>query len=129
MLLVNHATQKLRLEICAACEHYVEKTKSCGPLVTEAFTDSPVCGCFMPGKAKLSFTKCPLGKWEAAIKEADIQAVRAWFENMDNESNESLAELYNRLSGERRRSTTCAPCNREMIKELKKLLKRVEKDG
>ena len=41
-----------RMKICVACEHYISFTKMCSK-----------CGCFMPLKTKLSFERCPIGKW------------------------------------------------------------------
>ena len=45
--------QKSRLIICNACEHYTS-LKVCKK-----------CKCFIPLKAKLRRTECPLGKWES----------------------------------------------------------------
>ena len=67
MFIVSAQTRANRLNTCRGCEHFVESTQSCGPLVTEAFTDSKLCGCHMPTKTRLKWAECPLGKWEAVI--------------------------------------------------------------
>lgn len=41
-----------RLEICKQCEHLEQQTTRCDK-----------CGCFMKGKTKLPFAKCPIDKW------------------------------------------------------------------
>lgn len=43
-------TQK-RLDICSKCSFY--QGNKCAK-----------CGCYMPIKAALPFSKCPLGKWQ-----------------------------------------------------------------
>ena len=45
--------QTSRLNICNTCEYYTS-LKVCKK-----------CKCFIPLKAKLKKTKCPLGKWES----------------------------------------------------------------
>ena len=85
MLWVSAQTKSTRLQTCHECEHYVKSTKSCGPLVTEAFTDSPLCGCYLPAKTKLRTASCPLGKWEAVIKDADLEKIKAFLDKKDSE--------------------------------------------
>lgn len=48
---VTEEIQDERLKICNTCEHYT-KLKFCSQ-----------CNCFMPVKTKLSYKKCPVGKW------------------------------------------------------------------
>jgi len=45
---------KKRLLICSDCDSFRETTKTCSE-----------CNCFMPLKAKLNKSVCPLGKWGA----------------------------------------------------------------
>lgn len=57
--LLNPNKQKLdqksaseRLDTCLGCEHLIQLTSQCKK-----------CGCFMPGKVKLTEAKCPIGNW------------------------------------------------------------------
>jgi hypothetical protein len=40
-----------RLQICLGCEHLQKHTRC------------DKCGCFMKVKTKLTYAKCPIGKW------------------------------------------------------------------
>lgn len=122
MLFVNATTRTERLAVCQDCEHYVTSTKSCGPLVTEAFTDSPLCGCYMPAKTKLKVASCPLDKWEALVTAEDIEIIREFLErdNADRTKQE-LNDLSTKfLQGQR--ASGCAACNRKLLKQLKDLV-------
>ena len=50
----SNEIRKERLDICRQCEHYFKPTGTCKK-----------CGCFMRVKTTLSFTECPIGKWES----------------------------------------------------------------
>mgnify|MGYP003133526160 CR=1 FL=1 len=123
MFFVTGQKRTDRLTICQGCEHFVQSTKSCGPLVTEAFTDSKLCGCHMPTKTRLKVASCPLGKWEAEIKESDLDAIRNLIENPKDATNKDLARLYSKATGTNTKASQCSSCNRRMLNELKKLLK------
>ena len=123
MFFVTGQKRTDRLTICQGCEHFVQSTKSCGPLVTEAFTDSKLCGCHMPTKTRLKVASCPLGKWEAEIKESDLDAIRKLIENPTKATNGDLSELYSKATGTNTKASQCSSCNRRMLNELKQLLK------
>ena len=123
MFFVTGQKRTDRLTICQGCEHFVQSTKSCGPLVTEAFTDSKLCGCHMPTKTRLKVASCPLGKWEAEIKASDLDAIRKLIENPTKATNGDLAELYSKATGNNTKASQCSSCNRRMLNELKQLLK------
>ena len=123
MFFVTGQKRSDRLTICEGCEHFVQSTKSCGPLVTEAFTDSKLCGCHMPTKTRLKVASCPLGKWDAEIKESDLDAIRTLIENPTKATNGDLAELYSKATGTNTKASQCSSCNRRMLNELKQLLK------
>jgi hypothetical protein len=127
MFFVTGQKRSDRLTICQGCEHFVQSTKSCGPLVTEAFTDSKLCGCHMPTKTRLKVASCPLGKWEAEIKESDLDAIRTLIENPQDATNGDLAELYSKATGTNTKASQCSSCNRRMFNELKQLLKEADK--
>ena len=127
MFFVTGQKRSDRLTICEGCEHFVTSTKSCGPLVTEAFTDSKLCGCHMPTKTRLKVASCPLGKWEAEIKQNDLVAIRTLIENPQDATNGDLAELYSKATGTNTKASQCSSCNRKMFNELKQLLKEADK--
>ena len=122
MFFVTGQKRNDRLAICQACEHFVESTKSCGDLVTEAFKDSKLCGCHMPTKTRHKVASCPLGKWEAEIKENDLEEIRNLLDNPDKATNGDLARLYSKATGTNTRPSQCSSCNRRMFNELKTLL-------
>lgn len=123
MFFVTGQKRTDRLTICQGCEHFVKATKSCGPLVTEAFTDSKLCGCHMPTKTRLKVASCPLGKWEAEISAEFLDKVRELIDNPRNATNGDLAELYSKATGTNTKASQCSSCNRKMLNELKQLLK------
>ncbi len=131
MFTVSAQTRANRLNTCRGCEHFVESTQSCGPLVVEAFTDSELCGCHMPTKTRLKWAECPLGKWEAVITAEHVADVQAFVDavNTDPKSltDQDLADLYNRVLGTHEQATSCGGCNRKMLKTLKKLLNEYNK--
>ena len=123
MFFVTAQKRNDRLAVCQGCEHFVEKTRSCGPLVTEAFKDSKLCGCHMPTKARLKVSSCPLGKWEAEIKESDLAEIRKLLDNPTKATNGDLARIYSRATGTNTSPSSCSSCNRRMFNQLKALLK------
>lgn len=122
MLFVNAKTKTKRLAVCQSCEHYVTTTKSCGPLVTEAFTDSKLCGCYMPAKTKLKVASCPLDKWDALITSEDIENIREFLgRDNANRTKRELSVLSTKFLGGQRASG-CAACNRKLLQQLKDLV-------
>ena len=128
MFLVTGQKRSDRLEICKGCEHYVQATKSCGPLLTEAFTDSKLCGCHMPTKTRLKVASCPLDKWEAEITKADLEEIKKFLktENQFRTSGQ-LAKLYGKATGTNQQASSCSSCNRRMLDELNKLITDADK--
>ena len=49
----SNTLYKDRITICNSCDFYRQWAKQC-----------KVCKCFMPLKARLTTTSCPMGKWE-----------------------------------------------------------------
>jgi hypothetical protein len=81
----------------------------------------------MPTKTRLKVASCPLGKWEAEIKENDLDAIRTLIENPQDATNGDLAELYSKATGTNTKASQCSSCNRKMFNELKQLLKEADK--
>jgi hypothetical protein len=128
MFFVTGQKRSDRIEICKGCEHYVQATKSCGPLLTEAFTDSKLCGCHMPTKTRLKVASCPLDKWEAEITKADLEEIKKFLktENQFRTSGQ-LAKLYGKATGTNQQASSCSSCNRRMLDELSKLITDADK--
>jgi len=122
MFFVTGQKRTDRLNICKGCEHFVKSTMSCGDLVTEAFTDSKLCGCHMPTKTRLKVASCPLAKWEAEIKETDLTEIRNLLKNPKQATNGDLARIYSKATGTNTKPSQCSSCNRRMLGELQKLL-------
>lgn len=49
---ITDVDRNTRFKICQDCEELEKKWHTCG-----------ICKCWMPVKARLPGTKCPLGKW------------------------------------------------------------------
>ena len=128
MFFVTGQKRSDRLEICKSCEHYVQATKSCGPLLTEAFTDSKLCRCHMPTKTRLKVASCPLDKWEAEITKADLEEIKKFLktENQFRTSGQP-AKLYGKATGTNQQASSCSSCNRRMLDELNKLITDADK--
>ena len=124
MLFVKGKTRAERLEICNVCPHFVSATKSCGPLVTEAFTDSKLCGCHMPTKAKFKTAKCPLGKWGPTVSTEDVQRIRD-FLDVKRPTIEELAEVHSILSGGTE-PAACSSCVTRQLKELRNFIRHAD---
>jgi hypothetical protein len=126
MFIVSAQTRANRLNICRECEHFVGSTKSCGPLVTEAFTDSKLCGCHMPTKTRLKWAECPLGKWGAVITAEQLKQVEEFLDIVKSDpkslTDGDLADIYNRVLGTHEPASNCSGCNRKMVQTLKKLI-------
>ena len=122
MLFVDVKTRTERYDTCLGCEHFVTTTKSCGPLVTEAFTDSPLCGCYMPAKTKLKVASCPLDKWHATIQPEDVEQIREYLDRPNQDKTiEELNDLSRRfLTGQK--ASGCSSCNRKLLQQLKDLV-------
>ena len=123
MFFVTGQKRNDRLAICKSCEHFVQSTKSCGPLLTEAFTDSKLCGCHMPTKTRLKVASCELGKWEAEITPEDIDEIQRFLKTENQfRTNGQLAKLYAKATGTNQKPSSCSSCNRRMLEELQKLV-------
>ncbi len=127
MLFASREERARRMETCKACEHYVATTMSCGPLVTEAFTDSKLCGCYMPAKTKLRTMKCPLDKWDSAVTAEDIEAIRHMLDHKEKYTNQDLVDWHNKMTGGNKNRSTCGPCNNQMAQQLRALVRQHDK--
>ncbi len=117
-----------RLDICKACEHYKEETRSCGTLLTGDLVDVGkkrkvrTCGCVMPLKVKFKLSSCPLNKWQPSAKAS--KELRELFEKYKNEGRiptevvQEITNLYNETFEANKKVTNCGACFRDLMKEL-----------
>ena len=128
MFFVTGQKRSDRLAICKSCEHFVQATKSCGPLLTEAFTDSKLCGCHMPTKTRLKVASCPLDKWQAEITKADLEEIKKFLKTENQfRTIGQLSKLYGKATGTNQQASSCSSCNRRMLDELNKLITDADK--
>lgn len=136
MWFVNEIKKVERLEICKGCEHYNRKRGTCGtPVIgNEVIVDGVTlrtCGCFMNVKASLKSSFCPLGKWSSvALSKEEGCELKALLKNVyDTVDGETLTALFaykSKISGRTERVTTCAPCVRELVENLKKQVRMLD---
>ena len=75
----------------------------------------------------LQVASCPLGKWEAEIKQADIDAIKTFLQTENQfRTNGQLAKLYSKVTGTNTQASQCSSCNRRMLAELQKLIDETE---
>ena len=136
MLFVTGQQKGERLAICRACEHYVNATESCGPLILgkevqhEGATQK-LCGCIMPIKTGLRVGSCPLDKWSPQFSEEDLQEMKHWLKTLPNTINASqqvdLLMKYNKITGQNKtRIGSCGKCAQNLIKTIREFVERSE---
>lgn len=143
------SVQQKRLEICKGCKWAKNTigVLTCGtPIVGNSVDDEKInivghkrkkiklCGCVMKAKVKLSFAECPAGKWsyfkyDRVKYEVDYGTKQMFIEFMDmldavkgryeHEMIVKIISWASRLSGQLVEHTTCGPCVRAIIKELR----------
>lgn len=133
-----------RLAQCKECKWYKASTGSCGTLIMgEVVTDEDnivrhyrkpirLCGCVMKWKAKYRLSSCPAGKWSSeAIDATEIEKLREFVTSIEKRDKlmsdevRDLARWFSKVSGQTHPVTTCPPCVRDMITELRKEVERV----
>ena len=134
MLLTSSKIRNERLEICRSCKHFVKLTQSCGTLgvgetVKYKNTTKKLCGCIMPIKTHLKIGSCPLNKWRSEVSKDDIKAIKKLLGSLDaktnritKEQNIKLTELYNRITSKKNKVSSCAPCVKKMVNEMREML-------
>ena len=122
-----------RIAICVECEHFKPKTRTCGtPVIGDKVGDTRTCGCFMDAKTKLSFSRCPLDKWEfLQVTENDYLAIKNLLDEVDNTINPNqkklLFDMQRKYIGGNRRTTNCVPCLKSALDEMKQIVEEYEK--
>ena len=135
MWLVKEIVKQERLSICRACD-YLTKTGTCGtPVIGDVVEINGetlrTCGCFMRVKASLKVSFCPLGKWSSdALTKEQACELKALIESIGEQvSSETIHALFaykSKISGRKEQVTTCAPCVRQLIEDLKKQVRNLE---
>jgi len=111
-----------RMEICKGCKHFRKSVSQCKK-----------CGCFMKLKAKVSFTKCPDGKWEREreITSDQYSILKRLLESIEGnklkrQQNIGLTNLYNEIFGLKKSVSSCSSCVAQIVNDLKKVLESYE---
>tara|TARA_R110001599_G_scaffold153474_1_gene338720 strand:- start:31 stop:438 length:408 start_codon:yes stop_codon:yes gene_type:complete len=122
-----------RIAICVECVHFKPKTRTCGtPVIGDKVGDTRTCGCFMDAKTKISFSRCPLDKWEfLQVTENDYIAIKKLLDEVKNSINpkqkEVLFSLHAKYFGGKMKMSNCAPCIKRTLDEMKQIVQEYEK--
>ena len=128
-----------RRAICDKCKYFKKKSKTCGtPIVGNKVTyrkkEYKLCGCFMDLKARLLYSRCPLGKWqdEYKITELEYKELKELLSHAVNkvtrEQNTRLHELHRKYLKSNKKGSRCAPCVLQTINDLHKVIEQYEKE-
>ena len=132
---VTKERQKKRISICESCEHFRDKTRTCGkPVIGEKIEHNgetkKLCGCFMDYKTKLKFGSCPLELWSSTKEEMkELMDNKEFMEQILNSSRVSNKDLskayriYTDITGNRKAPGSCPPCIKA---DLKQVIKKIE---
>lgn len=133
--------QKSRIKICEICPHFRSNTRTCGkPVIGNYVTNIQgekikLCGCFMDAKTNLSFSGCPLKKWEPSqknIKEL-LEAESFITEMLESQriSRDNINKsykIYKDLIGENKTPGSCPPCINQDLKKLRNKIIELKKE-
>jgi hypothetical protein len=128
-----------RRAICDKCKYFKKKTKTCGtPIVGDKVTyrkkEYKLCGCFMDIKARLLYSRCPLGKWqdEYKISEIEYKELKELLSHAVNEvsreENTKLHYLHNKYLKSGVKGSRCIPCVLKIINDLHKVVEQYEQE-
>ena len=139
--------QRERLATCKKCKFYQATFGTCGtPLiggtvepeennVTYYKEKIKLCGCFMDVKTKFRFTSCPANKWFAIdMKPEDIAALDVFIQRVskankiEQEDLHQLYTWYGKITKRTERPSGCASCIRDLIKEFRRQLGKVNQE-
>ena len=144
-LFTSEEQKQERLAKCRECKFYVESTKSCGTFLGKKLAKLKggdlveiegrkkkvrLCGCYLPAKANLKMSSCPLPKpykrWDSTITKKDLRYIKKMLGN-ESPTKEWMQEMfltYNKTftRQEPSNSLTCGSCIARMINQLKELV-------
>tara|TARA_R110000787_G_scaffold128491_6_gene240219 strand:+ start:6949 stop:7362 length:414 start_codon:yes stop_codon:yes gene_type:complete len=131
MLRVSEKTKRNRRTTCDACEYYAKKSGTCGtPIlgnkVQHEGKEVKLCGCFMNIKTLLKTSACPIGRWKAEVKKADLEEMREIMKDipsvLSGQQVTEIHKLWSIATGLPRKRTHCAACVRQMVQEIKQFI-------
>lgn len=117
------------MEICKACPHLTDRltcgTPVVGNIVEHNGKHLRTCGCFMNVKTRLKWFSCPLGKWNGEdITPEKACEIKKFIEGINTSlSGKELEQLFgfaDLMHGRKVERTTCSPCIKKYIEDLKK---------
>lgn len=77
-------------------------------------------------KTLLKTSSCPIGRWGAEVKKADLEKMRELLKDMPSvlsgQQVTDIHELWTIATGIPRKRTSCASCVKNMIKEIKQFI-------
>ena len=87
----------------------------------------------MKVKAAIAFTRCPIGKWERendltpdqlSILKRLVNQIGA--DKVNHDENVGITNLYNEIFGMNKKVSSCGTCVRQIVNDLKEVLKSYE---
>jgi len=137
-----------RLSACAACKHFRKSTGSCGTLaignklskddikklekenlITRYKNKIRLCGCVMRIKARLHWSRCPIGTWGAyGIDEKRRDQLRKFIKqirqngHLETADVQKLYSIRGEITGVREQVSNCPPCVKSALRELEDYL-------
>ena len=87
----------------------------------------------MKVKAAIAFTRCPIGKWERenditpdqlSILKRLVNQIGA--DKVNHDENVGITNLYNEIFGMNKKVSSCGSCVRQIVNDLKEVLKSYE---
>ena len=133
-MVVTRTRYLARLKVCEMCKHYKPSTKSCGTIILGGRVEHngeevKLCGCIMPNKAWMAFSKCPLGYWGAQKSTTYYYGIVRSFHTPPTEEE---INTYYRLKSElvgREIKADCMACAIKEIREFTKYCEELFEEG
>jgi len=117
-LKTSDRTYNARISLCNACPHFRKSLSQCKK-----------CGCFMKIKAKIAFTRCPVGNWEREndLTKDQLSILKRLLnqigtDKITHNDNIGVTKLYNEIFGMNKQASKCGSCVAQTIKELREVL-------
>tara|TARA_R100001244_G_C5166881_1_gene131451 strand:- start:65 stop:475 length:411 start_codon:yes stop_codon:yes gene_type:complete len=128
----NPEVAKKRIAICEGCKHFRKRSRTCGtPIIGNKIGSKRTCGCFMDAKVKLSFSMCPLSKWEGMqVSEIDYITIKKLLSDVSNiisgKQKILLFDMMRKYIGGNKKSSNCVPCIKTAMKEMEDIVREYE---
>tara|TARA_R110000744_G_scaffold131957_1_gene240183 strand:- start:300 stop:704 length:405 start_codon:yes stop_codon:yes gene_type:complete len=121
-----------RIAICEQCPHFRKRSRTCGtPIVGNKVGNKRTCGCFMDIKTKLSFSNCPLDRWQSnEISNADYLEMKNLVSEVTHSINPKqksvLYEMLSKYNEGTTKTSNCAPCLVKALDDIKEIIRQYE---